>query len=256
MGIGRAAAAAAIGITGLGLLAGCGDWNTQSYSDANGVGQSFSSVRFVNDSGQVTIRTGDTAEVKREVHYGDEKPGDTFRVKDGVLELNPCDKRNCWIDYEVTVPEGTTVSGELDSGEVDISGVAQANVRASSGKVTVKDVSGAVNIEAQSGEVNLEGIDGPVVAKAESGSIDARGIGGSTTVESSSGNVVVELTQVADVHVNAQSGNVDVTVPDGDYKVATSADSGNVDSDFDDDPGAEHSIDLHTDSGNVRVSAA
>ena len=57
MGIGRAVAAAAIGITGIGLLAACG-WNTRTYTDGNDVEQSFSSVRFANDSGDVTIRTG------------------------------------------------------------------------------------------------------------------------------------------------------------------------------------------------------
>jgi DUF4097 and DUF4098 domain-containing protein YvlB len=238
MGIGRVAAAAATGIIGLGLLVGCGDWNTDSYSDADGVGQSFSSVRFTNDSGDVTIRTGDKAEVRRTVHYRDDKPGDTFRVKDGVLELDSCDKHNCRIDYEVTVPAGTRVSGELDSGTVDISGVAEANVRASSGEVNVKDVAGAVNIEADSGSMTLEKIGGPVVAKADSG------------------NVEVELANAADVRVGADSGNIDVTVPDGSYKVSTSTDSGNVDSDIDDDPAGEHVIDLHADSGNVRVSAA
>jgi DUF4097 and DUF4098 domain-containing protein YvlB len=278
MGIGRAVAAAAIGITGItgiGLLAGCGSWNTKSYSDANGVGQSFSSVRFTNGSGDVTIRTGDKPEVQREVHYGDEKPGeDTFRVKNGVLELTSCGKRNCWIDYEVTVPAGTSVSGQLDSGTADISGVADANVRGSSGDVTVKDVSGAVNIEAHSGSVTLDGIGGSVVAKADSGSIEAdgvdgdltlkassgsigaHGVGGATKVESSSGGVVVELTKAADVRVGAQSGDVDVTVPAGDYKVATSADSGDVNSDVDDDPAGDHRLDLHTDSGDITVSAA
>lgn len=274
MGIGRAVAAAAIGITGLGVLAACG-WNiaTDTYSDANGVGQSFESVRFTNDSGDVTIRTGDKPEVRREVHYSDEKPGkDTFRVKNGVLELDSCHKRNCWIDYEVTVPAGTSVSGQLDSGTADISGVADANVRASSGEIIVKDVSGGVNVEADSGSVTLGDIGGPVVAKADSGSIEAddidgdltlaassggveaHGVGGATKVESSSGSVEVELTDAADVRVDAKSGNVGVTVPDGAYKVATSTDSGDVTSDVTNDPAGEHRLDLHTDSGDITVS--
>jgi Toastrack DUF4097 len=238
MGIGRAAAAVATGVIGLGLLAGCGDWNTESYSDTDSVGQSFSSVQFTNDSGDVTIRTGDEAAVHRTVHYGDRKPGDTFRVEDGALQLDSCPERNCRIDYDVTVPAGTRVSGELDSGKVDISGVAEVNVRASSGEVTVADVAGAVNVEASSGSVRLDEIAGPIVAKADSG------------------NVEVGLANAADVRVAADSGNVEVSVPDGSYKVTTRTDSGNVDSDIDDDPAGEHVIDLHADSGNIRVSAA
>jgi DUF4097 and DUF4098 domain-containing protein YvlB len=276
MGIGRAVAAATIGITGLGLLGACG-WNvaTESYSDSNGVGDAFTSLRFANDSGSVTIRTGDTTTVKREVHYGDDKPGEhTFRVKDGVLELDSCDKRNCWIDYEVTVPADTKVSGQVDSGSADISGVAEVNVRASSGEVAVKDVAGAVNVEANSGSVELANIGGAVVAKADSGSVqandvrgdltleassgsvEAHGIGGATQVNASSGSVVVELTAAQDVRVHAESGNVEVAVPQGSYQVETSTDSGDVDSDVDDDPAGDHQLDLHTDSGDITVSQA
>jgi hypothetical protein len=275
MGIGRAVAAAAIGITGVGLLTAC-DWElaTESYSDSEDIAQEVTSVRFANDSGGVTIRTGDQTSVKREVHYGDEKPGTTFKVKDGVLQLDSCDKRNCWIDYEVTVPEGTTVAGQLDSGNADISGVAEATVRASSGEVTVRDVAGPVTVEASSGEVTLADIGGTVVAKAESGSVqadnvrgdltlevssgevEARGIGGATKVEAASGNVVVELTTARNVRVDAQSGNVDLTVPAGSYAVSTSTDSGDVDSEIEDDASGDHRLDLHTDSGNITVSRA
>jgi hypothetical protein len=274
MGIGRAVAAATIGITGLGLLGACG-WNiaTETYSDSDGIGDSFVSVRFANDSGNVTIRRGDSPSVERTVHHNGDKPrADTFRVKDGVLELNSCDTDNCWIDYEVVVPAETTVAGQLDSGAADITGVAEVNVRSSSGEVTIGDVEGTVNIEASSGSVNLSDIGGTVAAKVDSGSVsadgvrgaftlavssgsvEARGIGGATEVDADSSSVVVELTSVEDVRVNADSGNVEVGVPQGSYEVVTSADSGQVDSEIEHDPAGDHRIDLHTDSGNIEVT--
>jgi DUF4097 and DUF4098 domain-containing protein YvlB len=275
MGISRAVAAAAIGITGLGLLTAC-DWDVakETFSDSEDIGPSFASVRFANDSGNVTIRAGEEASVRREVHYSDEKPGKTYTVRDGVLQLNSCDKPNCWIEYEVTVPAETTVSGQLDSGAANISGVAEVNVRADSGNLDIKDVAGEVNVESDSGSVGIADVGGSVVAKvdsgnfdadriegdftleASSGAVEARGIGGAAQVESSSGNVVVELTKAADVQVNASSGAVEVTVPQGDYKVVTSADSGNVDSDVANDPSGDHRLDLHTDSGNITVTQA
>ncbi|MGH3877608.1 MAG: DUF4097 family beta strand repeat-containing protein [Actinophytocola sp.] len=273
MGIGRAVAAAAIGIIGLGTLAAC-DWvATESYSDSTSVGQPFTSVRFANDSGSITIRGGDEAKVQREVHYRDEKPSeDTYRVRDGVLQVDSCDRRDCWIDYEITVPEGTTVSGQLDSGAANVSGVAEVNMRSSSGKVEINDVEGEVNVEASSGSVSLSDIGGAVVAKAESGavraddvrgdltlqassgSVEARGIGGATHVESDSGKVVVELTVAEDVRVDADSGSVEVAVPDGSYQVTTSSDSGNVSSEIDNDAAGDHKLDLHTDSGSIDVT--
>lgn len=276
MGIKGAVAAAAIGITGIGLLTACG-WEpgTESYSDTHDVEQSFTSLRFAGDAGNVTIRTGDSTSVERTVHYRDDKPGeDTFRVRDGVLELNSCGKPGCSIDYEVTVPAETTVAGETDSGSADIAGVAEANVKADSGEVTISDVAGKVAVTADSGAVTLNDIGGSVVAKADSGnltvdgvegdvtmhsssgSVEARGVGGAAAVESDSGNVVVELTNSDDVQVDAESGAVEVTVPDGSYQVSTSTDSGNVENDIDNDPSGEHRLDLHTDSGNISVTPA
>lgn len=275
MGIGRVVAAAGIVVAGAGLLSACDfDITTHQDTDSTNVTQSFTSVRFVNDSGDVRIHTGTRPSVKREIHYADEKPGETFRVKNGVLELDSCDKPNCWIAYEVTVPEGTSVTGQLDSGTADITGASAVTVRASSGRVAVQDVSGEVNVEAESGRVELANIDGDVVAKAESGTVDANGVRGEFTVEAnsgrveahdiggpaqvktSSGEVELELATAQDVTVDADSGNVEVTVPDGAYQVSTNADSGNVDSEIDNDPSGEHRLDLRTDSGNITVSAA
>jgi hypothetical protein len=275
MGISRVVAVAAIGITGLGLLTACGwDVATEEYSDSEIIRQSIASVRFANDSGEVTIRTGEQASIRREVHYSDQKPGETYRVHDGVLQLDSCAEPNCWIEYEVTVPAETTVAGQLDSGTANISGVAEANVRADSGEVIVENVTGAVNVEASSGEVTLTDLGGPVVAKidsgnftangvdgdltleASSGEVEAHGIGGAARIDSDSGNVVVELTKTADVRVDASSGNVEVAVPQGAYQLATSTDSGNVESAVPHDPSGEHKLDLHTDSGNITVAQA
>jgi len=273
MGIGRVVAATAIGTVGLGVLGACGWGMNERYTDSADIGERFTSVRFANDAGNVTIRAGESPSVQREVHYDNDKPGeDTFRVDDGVLELDPCPVRQCRIDYEVVVPAGTTVSGELDAGAIDISGVEEVNVRASAGEVTVRDVAGAVNVEASSGKVTLADIGGEVVAKVESGeltadkvrggailkassgNVEAHGIQGPAQVESSSGNVVVELTTADDVRVEADSGNVDVTVPQGAYQVRTSADSGDVDGDLTDDPAGAHRLDLRADSGNITVT--
>lgn len=276
MGIGRVVAATALGIAGLSVLSACGlAFGDETYSDSNGVGEEFTSVRFTSDAGNITIRTGDTATVERDVHYDGEKPGeDTFRVRDGVLELDSCPVRSCWIDYEVTVPAGTKVSGQADSGNITLNGVADANVLASSGDVIVKDVAGAVNVEASSGNVDLSGIGGSVVAKAESGDVTANdvsgevtldassgdvralGIGGAAQVDSASGNVVVELTAAQDVRVEAQSGNVEVTVPEAAYKVRLSSGDGHLDSEVEDDRAGTHQLDLRTDSGDIMVKQA
>lgn len=220
------------------LLSAC-DWDAASeqFSDAETLSQPVSEVRFANDSGGVKITVGDTFEVRRTVGYRDAKPGKTYRMDGEALVLESCPERNCWVDYEVTVPEGTTVSGQLDSGNVEVVGVASANVSAESGDVTVRDVAGAVNATAQSGSINLSGIGGAVVTSAESG------------------DVTVALTDANNVTASAQSGNVQVTVPNGDYQVDIQSESGEVTNDVG-DGSTGPKIDLRTESGGVSLLAA
>ena len=236
MGSKRAVAGITVGVAGL-FLAGCGWIGNNSFDDREALGETITEVRFANDSGDVKISTGDTVEVRRVVKYDDDKPGKTHRVENGVLILDACPVRNCSIDYELTVPSDTEVSGHVDSGTVEVTGVATANVEAESGDITVRDVDGEVNASVQSGSVDLGGIGGAVVAGAESG------------------DVTVGLTAVRSVSVETQSGNIEVTVPSGKYHVKASTESGNLDNDLGDDPAGEP-IQLSAQSGDVTVRAA
>jgi DUF4097 and DUF4098 domain-containing protein YvlB len=238
MGIKHVVAGAAVVASGL-LLTAC-DWDTakNKFSDEETLTQSVSEVRFSNDSGDVKITVGDTFQVRRTVGYRDDKPGKTYRVDGDALVLEECKERDCWVSYDVTVPEGTKVSGHVDSGNVEVAGVASANVQAESGEVTVRDVAGDVNASAQSGNVDLSGIGGAVVAEAQSG------------------NVTVGTTEPVAVTANTSSGNIDVTVPDADYRVDIQADtSGSVTNDLgNDDSGPK--ISLQADSGDVTLKKA
>lgn len=236
MGIKHVVAGVTVGSAGL-LLAGCGWVGTSTFDDHEALGQTVTEVRFSNDSGDVTISTGDTVEVRRTVRYGSDKPGKTYRVDDGALILDACQERNCTIDYEVTVPAGTKVSGHVDSGSVEVTGMATANVEAESGDITVRDVAGEVNASVQSGHIDLAGIGGAVVAGAESG------------------DVSVALVAPKSVSVETQSGNIEVTVPSGKYHVSASTESGSVENDLADDPSGLP-IEANAQSGDVTISAA
>jgi hypothetical protein len=239
MRIWRAAAAGAVLVAGLGALGACGwDITKERASDETNVTERITAVRFANDAGNVSIRPGDSASVHREIHYEDELPGVTHRVENGVLILEDCPETNCWIDYELVVPADVRVDGAVESGNAEVRGVAEVNLRASSGDVVVDDVDGAVNVEASSGNVELDRI------------------GGDAQVQASSGNVTVALVAAQDVRVNVASGNVEVTVPQAAYRLDAVTGGGHVDSDIKDVETAEHHLDLRADSGNIEVRSA
>jgi len=256
------------------VLASCGDMITDSASDDATIRESITAVRFATDAGNVTIRTGETTAVHRTVHYNGERPGTTHKVDGDTLVLESCPERNCWIDYEVVVPDGTAVSGSVGSGDVAVTGLASANISSGSGDAAVRGVAGAVNVEAGSGEVTLDDIGDDVAVRTGSGDVTvtntraavtmvvgsgdvrASGLGGAATVESGSGGVTLTLASPQDVQVTAQSGDVKVVVPDDTYRVELDSSSGDIESAVENDPSGTHTIDVTTASGEIDVERA
>jgi hypothetical protein len=196
------------------------------------IGGHVASVRVSSDSGDVKIHSGDRVSVHRTVHYNQDKPGSTQHVDGDVLVIESCPVHNCWIDYDVTVPAGTTIDGAVDSGSVNLDGVAEVNLKVDSGEVLARGVSGKVNVIAESGSVHLSDIGDAVVVQSESGDVTMDGVRGA-------------------VSVRAQSGAIRLTVPRGAYRVNASTDSGAVRGDVTDDPSGTRRLDLHTDSGDI-----
>jgi DUF4097 and DUF4098 domain-containing protein YvlB len=96
---------------------------------------------------------------------------------------------------------------------------------------------------------------GEVNASTQSGNLDLSGIGGAVVAGAESGNVSVGLVTARSVSVETQSGNIEVTVPDGKYHVTASTESGSVDNDLGDDPSGLP-IEASVQSGDVTIRAA
>lgn len=255
------------------LVSGC-QWDVakNTTTDDATVDAKVSTVWLSTAAGDVKIRKGNTTTVHRTVHYDKDKPGATHKVDGNVLVLEECPVHNCWIDYEVTVPAGTKVDGDVASGAVELTGLGAVNLKAASGDVTVRGASGPVNldvssgatrlsdigaavaVQAASGEVTVDNAKGNVTVAAESGGVHAKGVGGAVDVRSHSGDVDVALTAAQNVTARADSGAVNVTVPRSGYRVLTGTDSGDVHSDVPNDPSGRHTLDLHTESGDITIS--
>ncbi|GLW92240.1 lipoprotein [Actinokineospora globicatena] len=264
-----------LGVTAVGVavllssVGACGI-TTKRFSDDAAVGEVIRAVRIESEAGSVRLRAGTSTSVHRTVSHLDDRPGATHRVEGDVLVLRECETRNCWVDYEVVVPEGVTVSGGLDSGSVDVEGASTVNLRVSSGEVKVRRVSGAVHVAAESGSVDLVDVKGKVAVeassgdvsarntgaatlRAESGSVDAQGIDGPVDVTAQSGSVTVRLVKAAAVRAVSSSGSVQVIVPRGEYRVSAHTDSGDVDNGVGDYRDSPNHLELSAESGDVTV---
>ncbi|MGW9309153.1 DUF4097 family beta strand repeat-containing protein [Saccharomonospora azurea] len=194
-------------------------------------------VEIDNGSGRVVVRAGEVSEtvVEQRLAYVGDEPGRAFEVEGSTLVLAGCGS-DCSVDYEVTVPRGVTVAGEVSSGDVVVRDASDVDVRATSGDVEVR-LTGArrVAVEATSGDVDLH------VAEVEE-------VHATTT----SGDMNLDVEQVDTVRAEATSGDIEVTAPRGDYRVTVSTTSGDQDV-RGDDPGAERVLDLTATSGDVTV---
>jgi hypothetical protein len=261
-------------------LSSCVRLVQDSSSDDYTVDDGITSVQVDTDGGDVTVRSveGATATtVKRILRYNQaaRKPdGPTHQVNGGALVLNGCGN-GCEVSYEVAVPsKGTTVKGDVGSGDLDVQGLASVEVTLGSGDATLRGIAGAVRIENGSGDVDGSDIGGDVIGKVSSGNFTLSGVTGSVTVVNSSGNiraervdgdvsaeansgdVVVELAKPHNVKANASSGDVTVMVPNAGYRVLVDSDSGEQKVDVQNDPSGQFELNLSAGSGDVVLKAA
>ncbi|MCX4470628.1 DUF4097 domain-containing protein [Micromonospora sp. NBC_01655] len=253
---GRSAVAA--GAAALILVAGCDTLSMRRLDFDTTETATVARVVLRPGAGDVTVRgTGPTGQirVKRVLRYHGEQPDTRYELNGDELVLDTDCGPRCSVSYDVTVPPGTAVRGEGGSGNIDLTQVGAVELRLGSGNVDVSGATGAVRAETGSGDVEVTDVSGPATLRAGSGNITGRGLGGQVDAETGSGNVDVELSVPASARAHAASGDVDLVVPAGRYRVRSNVGSGDADLGITDDPTASLLVDVSVGSGNVTVSA-
>lgn len=231
-------AVAAAGI-GVGTLGACGLVPGDTYEDSARPSGKVESVRLDSSSGAVRLRSKETVtrvSVHRSIEYHGDKPEKgTYGIEDGVLTLRGCGD-DCSVTYTVDVPPRVPVSGSTSSGGISLSGVGEVDVSTDTGAIDLDDVDGTVDVRTDNGRVNGRGLKG-----------------GGVRAQTSNGAVDLGLSTPQDVRARTSNGGVSVTVPDGRYKVSSRTSNGHKDIGLRDDPSGDHSLDLETSNGSIKV---
>jgi hypothetical protein len=116
-------------------------------------------------------------------------------------------------NLELDVPQGATVVLRLQSGDVEVSGVAETRVRSASGDVDLSRITRAVNVELFSGDIALADSRGGVRLKSLSGTVEATNVSPNDErdffiVESVSGDIALEGVTHGKVEGRTVSGGV------------------------------------------------
>jgi len=105
-------------------------------------------------SGDVKITTAavDETTIQRIIRRTT-NPGGSYKLSGSTLSIDTSCGLNCSVSYEIQTPPGVKVRGNLDSGDVQLAGVADTTVQVSSGDVMVTDATGPVKVETTSGDM-------------------------------------------------------------------------------------------------------
>jgi hypothetical protein len=175
-----------------------------------------------------------------------------LRQDGNSIHIDYVNVRDISVDYEITVPEDTTIRTHSGSGDQTIEGThGNADLQSGSGDMKLSRLTGEVRLQTGSGDVRAREISGPVRGGAGSGDIEVeetgsgdidlhtgsgnitvRGIQGAFRAEAGSGDITAEGTQTGAWEIRTGSGNVHVRLPANaafDANISTSSGTLDVD---------------------------
>ncbi len=214
-----------------------GDQATTRHSD-------ISQVRFDLDNAGLEVRVGGSEVVVERLTFRGEASeivaGDSLQVGFDC----PAFSFGCRGTYQVTVPSGTEIIGDL-----------------SNGRVTLMDVDGRVDVSTSNGAIEVTGATGEdLVLRTSNGSISGSGL---TTpnvdLRTSNGRIEVFFAEPPrSVRARTSNGRIEVFVPSGvpPYSIDANASNGRTDLDIATDPSADLRMELTTSNGNIVVAYA
>jgi hypothetical protein len=214
--------AAVVGLIVVAGAAGCGPiFNT--LNDGVVRDTPMTEVRFSGGSGDVTVLPDDAVkgiDIRRIARYWDEPPRESIEISGGLVRLDADCGPHCTASYEVHAPRGLRVVGDTGSGDVNLRGVSDVDVRVSSGDLSVVDTTGSVRVQVSSGDITLD------------------------------------LPGTANVTVEASSGDVEVRLPNGCCRITASTSSGDERIEVSQGSAAAPLVNVHTSSGDISVLPA
>lgn len=162
-----------------------------------------------------------------------QQTGNSIRV--GYIS-DPELRRNVSIDYQIVVPQATSLMSQSGSGDQKIDGIkGPVRARSGSGDMHISSIGSRLEAHTGSGDLQMNDVNGDVLARAGSGNIQANGVAGAFDAETGSGDVGLRQTAPGEVRVRTGSGGVDLHGVRG----MVNADTGSGDVTVEGTPGGE-----------------
>jgi len=196
-------------------------------------------------SGDIIVRSGPSGSVSihgkifvgdhwlfgnRHADVSDIEQHPPLRQQGNSIRIDYVNAHEISVDYEITVPEETTIRTHSGSGDQ-----------------TIEGTRGNVDLQSGSGDMKLSRIAGEIHLQTGSGNVRAREIAGGVRGGTGSGDIEVEETGAGDIDLHTGSGNITARAIQGAFHAE--AGSGDITGE-----GAQTGAwEIRTGSGNVHV---
>ena len=172
-------------------------------------------LEVLTRSGDITVHNGaaGTVAIHGTIHSGNSWFGSDRKADVQGLQSNPpirqtgnsiridyVNLNNVSVDYEITVPEDTTIRSHTGSGNQ-----------------TVEGLKGNVDLESGSGDLKLARLTGEMHFQTGSGNVRGRELAGPAKIKAGSGDIEIDEMSVGDVDIRTGSGNITVNGINGGF---------------------------------------
>lgn len=182
------------------------------------------SLRIEGRPGLTEVRVTGTAcatseSLVRDVQLRAEKTGSTVRVE-AILPTVTVGNSPV-LDLTLEVPDSMLARVDDSSGDIEIRGIAGADVTDQSGEIELIDVTGPVRLDDQSGDILVRNAGSDVVVfRDQSGNIRIDGVKGTVTVNRDESGEIEIMNVTGNVTIDEdESGSIEVRDVTGDFTV-------------------------------------
>lgn len=173
-------------------------------------------LEVLTRSGDITVRNGaaGTVSIHAKIVTGNSWFGGDHSAEVQGLQNNPpihqngnsiridyMNLNNISIDYEITVPEDTSIRAHTGSGDQKVEGL-----------------KGTIDLESGSGDLRLARLTGGMHFQTGSGNVKGRELAGPAKIRAGSGDIEIDETGAGDVDIHTGSGNITVNGINGGFR--------------------------------------
>src|SRR5947209_3451101 len=121
-----------------------------------------------------------------------QRDGERWLVEANWPEPRPHHVESVGCSFEIQVPHGFNLEARTSNGSIEATGVGEAFLRTSNGRITAREIGRRLAAETSNGAIQLEGCGGPVELKTANGRVEARHAQGEVKITTSNGAVQIE----------------------------------------------------------------